>query len=212
MVRHPHVTGPPVNLAVLWVSLNAGSGRHTNMCSPGCRSGGVRGHPFRGPLRPPPDGALGLRVGPIPGSAWPGGETRGHGIRSAGRAAGVAREVHELLTLLQDAGHTDFRDARGPMGFTQRQAAGKFTATKRRRSSPNSRRPSRRASPPHPGRRTPGCRPPSRCCAACRPSSWQPSCNAAAGSSSSPDPRHVSEGGGPGAELARPVSPRAPAG
>lgn len=29
--------------------------------------------------------------------------------------------------LLQDAGHTDFRDARGPMGFTQRQAAGKFT-------------------------------------------------------------------------------------
>lgn len=37
------------------------------------------------------------------------------------------REVERLLTLLQDAGHTDFRDARGPMGFTQRQAAGKFT-------------------------------------------------------------------------------------
>jgi len=37
------------------------------------------------------------------------------------------REVQELLTLLQDAGHTDFRDARGPMGFSQRQAAGKFT-------------------------------------------------------------------------------------
>jgi hypothetical protein len=37
------------------------------------------------------------------------------------------RELQELLTLLQDAGHTDFRDARGPMGFTQRQAAGKFT-------------------------------------------------------------------------------------
>ena len=37
------------------------------------------------------------------------------------------REVQELLTLLRDAGHTDFRDARGPMGFTQRQAAGKFT-------------------------------------------------------------------------------------
>ncbi len=29
--------------------------------------------------------------------------------------------------LLQEAGHSDFRDARGPMGFTQRQAAGKFT-------------------------------------------------------------------------------------
>jgi hypothetical protein len=38
-----------------------------------------------------------------------------------------AKRVQELLMLLQDAGHTDFRDARGPMGFTQRQAAGKFT-------------------------------------------------------------------------------------
>jgi hypothetical protein len=38
-----------------------------------------------------------------------------------------ANKVRELLSLLQDAGHTDFRDARGPMGFTQRQAAGKFT-------------------------------------------------------------------------------------
>jgi len=37
-----------------------------------------------------------------------------------------ARQVSELLSLLKDAGHTDFRDARGPMGFTQRQAAGKF--------------------------------------------------------------------------------------
>jgi hypothetical protein len=36
-------------------------------------------------------------------------------------------QVRELLALLNDAGHTDFRDARGPMGFTQRQAAGKFT-------------------------------------------------------------------------------------
>lgn len=38
-----------------------------------------------------------------------------------------ARQVRELLELLQQAGHVDFRDARGPMGFTQRQAAGKFT-------------------------------------------------------------------------------------
>ncbi len=36
-------------------------------------------------------------------------------------------QVKELLALLNDAGHTDFRDARGPMGLTQRQAAGKFT-------------------------------------------------------------------------------------
>jgi hypothetical protein len=39
----------------------------------------------------------------------------------------TARQVQELLSLLRDAGHTDFRDARGPMGFTQRQAGGKFT-------------------------------------------------------------------------------------
>lgn len=38
-----------------------------------------------------------------------------------------ARQVRELLALLNDAGHTGFRDARGPLGFTQRQAAGKFT-------------------------------------------------------------------------------------
>jgi hypothetical protein len=37
------------------------------------------------------------------------------------------RQVQELLSLLHDAGHSDFRDARGPLGFTQRQAAGKFT-------------------------------------------------------------------------------------
>lgn len=29
--------------------------------------------------------------------------------------------------MLHAAGHTDFRDARGPMGFTQRQAGGKFS-------------------------------------------------------------------------------------
>ncbi len=36
------------------------------------------------------------------------------------------RQVRELLDLLQEAGHVDFRDARGPMGFTQRQAGDKF--------------------------------------------------------------------------------------
>ena len=39
----------------------------------------------------------------------------------------TAKQVQELLSLLQDVGHSDFRDARGPMGFTQRQAAGTFT-------------------------------------------------------------------------------------
>ena len=47
-----------------------------------------------------------------------------------GQQSGIpasARQVQELLALLHDAGHVDFRDARGPMGFTQRQAAGRFT-------------------------------------------------------------------------------------
>lgn len=38
-----------------------------------------------------------------------------------------SRQVQELLALVQGAGHRDFRDARGPMGFTQRQAGGRFT-------------------------------------------------------------------------------------
>ncbi|HUY23555.1 MAG TPA: hypothetical protein VMV22_14580 [Acidimicrobiales bacterium] len=38
-----------------------------------------------------------------------------------------ASQVRELLALLNGAGHADFREARGPMGFTQRQASGKFT-------------------------------------------------------------------------------------
>lgn len=49
---------------------------------------------------------------------------------SFGQASGppaTAKQVRELLTLLEAAGHRDFRDARGPMGFTQRQAGGKFT-------------------------------------------------------------------------------------
>jgi len=39
----------------------------------------------------------------------------------------TSRQVQELLALLQAAGHDGFRDARGPMGLTQRQAGGKFT-------------------------------------------------------------------------------------
>ena len=39
----------------------------------------------------------------------------------------TARQVQQLTELLHAAGHTDFRDARGPLGLTQRQAGGKFT-------------------------------------------------------------------------------------
>lgn len=38
-----------------------------------------------------------------------------------------AKQLQYLLALLQAAGHEGFRDARGPMGFTQRQAGGKFS-------------------------------------------------------------------------------------
>lgn len=38
-----------------------------------------------------------------------------------------AKQVQDLLAVLRGAGHSGFRDARGPMGFTQRQAAGRFT-------------------------------------------------------------------------------------
>lgn len=38
-----------------------------------------------------------------------------------------AKQVQRLEALLAGAGHVDFRDARGPLGLTQRQAAGRFT-------------------------------------------------------------------------------------
>jgi hypothetical protein len=39
----------------------------------------------------------------------------------------TAKQVQYLLSLVQTAGHTAFRDARGPLGLTQRQASGKFS-------------------------------------------------------------------------------------
>ncbi len=47
-----------------------------------------------------------------------------------GQASGPpasGKQVRELGELLEAAGHDGFRDARGPLGFNQRQAAGKFT-------------------------------------------------------------------------------------
>ncbi|HWD25250.1 MAG TPA: hypothetical protein VG368_07270 [Acidimicrobiales bacterium] len=38
-----------------------------------------------------------------------------------------SKQLRDLLALLQEVGHADFRDARGPMGFSQRQAGGRFT-------------------------------------------------------------------------------------
>jgi hypothetical protein len=39
----------------------------------------------------------------------------------------TARQVRQLTELVVAAGHSDFRDARGPLGLTQRQAGGRFT-------------------------------------------------------------------------------------
>jgi hypothetical protein len=39
----------------------------------------------------------------------------------------TTKQLQYLESLLQKAGHSDFRDARGPLGLTQRQANGKFT-------------------------------------------------------------------------------------
>lgn len=50
---------------------------------------------------------------------------------SFGQTASPAssKQVQYLLSLVQKAGHADFRDARGPLGLTQRQASGKFSRT-----------------------------------------------------------------------------------
>lgn len=46
--------------------------------------------------------------------------------QSAGPPA-TGKQVQRLEQLLGAAGHADFRDARGPLGLNQRQAAGRFT-------------------------------------------------------------------------------------
>lgn len=39
----------------------------------------------------------------------------------------TAKQLAQLMELITAAGHSDLRDARGPLGLTQRQAGGKFT-------------------------------------------------------------------------------------
>ena len=49
---------------------------------------------------------------------------------SFGQPAGppaTARQLRDLTALVESAGHTGFRDARGPLGLSQRQAGGRFT-------------------------------------------------------------------------------------
>ena len=46
--------------------------------------------------------------------------------QQSGPPAG-ARQVEELLQRVKEVGYSDFREARHPLGLTQRQAAGRFT-------------------------------------------------------------------------------------
>jgi hypothetical protein len=39
----------------------------------------------------------------------------------------TTKQVQYLLSLVEKAGHAGFRDARGPLGLTSRQASGKFS-------------------------------------------------------------------------------------
>jgi hypothetical protein len=55
------------------------------------------------------------------------GHTGGMAFGQASGPPATSKQVAELLALVQQAGHVDFRDARGPLGLTQRQAGGKFT-------------------------------------------------------------------------------------
>ena len=53
-----------------------------------------------------------------------------HSVMTFGKPSGPpasAQQMRRLEELLRSAGHADFRDARGPLGLNQRQAAGRFT-------------------------------------------------------------------------------------
>ena len=119
------------------------------------------------------------------------GETRDcrHGIRSAVRPARPAHRVRQLLALLHDAGHTDFRDARRPMGFTQRQAGGKFTPDEVDAFIEQLEAAAHTESPPATRTRTPRPTAASAHCGRCRPSCSPLSCSVGAGSSPSTEHR-----------------------
>ncbi len=54
------------------------------------------------------------------------GQTAAMAFNGPAGPPATARQVARLLELLSAAGHEGFRDARGPLGLTQRQAGGKF--------------------------------------------------------------------------------------
>jgi hypothetical protein len=61
------------------------------------------------------------------GAVTPGWQTRPMAFGQASGPPASRRQVETLTELVRAAGHTDFRDARGPLGLNQRQAGGRFT-------------------------------------------------------------------------------------
>ena len=63
----------------------------------------------------------------IPGSETPIGETDAMAFGQQAGPPASARQLQELTQLVRDNGHEGLREARHPLGLTQRQAAGRFT-------------------------------------------------------------------------------------
>ena len=57
----------------------------------------------------------------------PGWQTRPMAFGQLAGPPASRRQLATLTELVHSAGHVDFRDARGPLGLTQRQAGGRFT-------------------------------------------------------------------------------------
>lgn len=63
----------------------------------------------------------------IPARVTPDWDNRAMAFGQAAGPPATRRQIQDLTELIRAAGHVDFRDARGPLGLTQRQAGGRFT-------------------------------------------------------------------------------------
>ena len=66
----------------------------------------------------------------VRGTVTPGWQTRPMAFGQAAGPPASRRQVETLAELVRAAGHTDFRDARGPLGLNQRQAGVASHATR----------------------------------------------------------------------------------
>ena len=150
----------------------------------------------------------------MPPPAWfeptcGGGQASGVSFGQQSGPPASAKQLSYLLSLVKKAGYEGFRDARHPLGLTQRQAGGKFTGKEaselidRLLSAESTARPMPTATTGSvaPGTMPAPRRPPSDCsrsrrrwCGACRPRCWPPSWNGGAGRSRHPEPSPPSAG------------------